>query len=287
MANWQKRVPENVEGEFFVDTTCIDCDTCRQLAPRTFGESAEYSFVREQPGSADERRCATQALLACPTGSIGTLGRNEAQTVRKDFPLPIEAEVFYCGFNSAKSYGGNGYFIVHPAGNWLIDSPKNLPHLVNSFSARGGVTNIFLTHRDDVADAARYAQYFGSRRIIHRQELASQPDAEYVLDGDAPLALAEDFLAIPTPGHTAGHCALLYRNRFLFTGDHLAWSRDQQRLGASQDYCWHSWPRQLASLDRLRQFRFEWVLPGHGQRVHLPDLQMQSALQELVERLRK
>src|SRR5277367_4207515 len=96
MANWQKRVPENVAGDFFVDTTCIDCDTCRQLAPRVFGETTEYSFVRDQP------RSATQALLACPTGSIGTRGANDAREVRHDFPLPVEDEVFYCGFNSPK-----------------------------------------------------------------------------------------------------------------------------------------------------------------------------------------
>ena len=38
MANPRKRVPENAPGDFFVDSTCIDCDTCRQIAPRVFGE---------------------------------------------------------------------------------------------------------------------------------------------------------------------------------------------------------------------------------------------------------
>jgi len=49
MANFNKRVPENVPGEFFVDSTCIDCDTCRQLAPATFGETSTYAFVHTQP----------------------------------------------------------------------------------------------------------------------------------------------------------------------------------------------------------------------------------------------
>ena len=38
--------------------------------------------------------------------------------------------VYYCGFNSPKSFGGNSYFIEHPEGNWLVDSPKFLPQLV-------------------------------------------------------------------------------------------------------------------------------------------------------------
>ena len=71
MANPKKRVPENVPGDFFVDSTCIDCDACRQIAPAVFGEAAETSFVRAQPVRADDRRNAMHALLSCPTGSIG------------------------------------------------------------------------------------------------------------------------------------------------------------------------------------------------------------------------
>lgn len=49
MANPRKRVPENVAGDFFVDSTCIGCDACRQIAPSVFGEAAETSFVKAQP----------------------------------------------------------------------------------------------------------------------------------------------------------------------------------------------------------------------------------------------
>ena len=67
MANPRKRVPENVAGDFFVDSTCIDCDACRQIAPAVFGEAAETSFVKAQPVSSADRRQALRALLACPT----------------------------------------------------------------------------------------------------------------------------------------------------------------------------------------------------------------------------
>ncbi len=42
----------------------------------------------------------------------------------------------------------------------------------------GGVRTIFLTHRDDVADAHLYAKHFGAERIIHRQDAGAQKDAE-------------------------------------------------------------------------------------------------------------
>jgi glyoxylase-like metal-dependent hydrolase (beta-lactamase superfamily II)/ferredoxin len=285
MANFNKQVPENVPGDFFVDWTCIDCDTCRQLAPAVFGEAADHAFVHRQPATPDDRRRALHALVSCPTGSIGSRGEDRPQSVLDDFPLAVEEPVYYCGFNSPKSYGGNSYFIRHPAGNWLVDSPKFLPRLVRKLEALGGIAHIFLTHSDDVADARLYAEKFGSRRFIHRAELHSQSDAEAVLDGEESVRLADDFLAVPTPGHTCGHCVLLFRARFLFTGDHLSWDRHEKRLGASEDYCWYSWPRQVESMGRLAEFSFEWVLPGHGQRVCLPADEMRRQMKELVARM--
>jgi glyoxylase-like metal-dependent hydrolase (beta-lactamase superfamily II)/ferredoxin len=283
VANLKKRVAENVPGDFFVDSTCIDCDACRQIAPSVFGEARETSFVKAQPVSNADRRQALQALLSCPTGSIGCLGDDDVNAVMKDFPLVIDEPVFYCGYNSPKSYGGNSYFIRHAAGNWLIDSPKFVTPLVQQLESLGGISHIFLTHRDDVADADQFAGHFKSRRIIHRNELSSQPDAEDVLEGDGPWELAPGFIAILTPGHTKGHCVLLFKDRFLFTGDHLDWDRDEQHLAASEDYCWYSWPQQAESMSRLADYRFEWVLPGHGQRIHLPAAEMRKEITRLAE----
>src|SRR4051812_40966773 len=130
MASFAKAVPENAPGDFFVDATCIDCDTCRQVAPAVFGEAADHAFVRHQPTTPNDRRHALYALVSCPTGSIGSRGGDRPQAVMDDFPLPVEGEVDYCGYNSPKSYGGNSYFVRHPGGNWLIDAPKFQPRLV-------------------------------------------------------------------------------------------------------------------------------------------------------------
>lgn len=286
MADRAKILPDNVAGEFFVDSTCIDCDTCRQLAPSIFADSGDFSYVRAQPATPEERREAFRALLACPTASIGAGSKEEAREALADFPLPLAEGVYYCGFNSPKSFGGSSYFVRRSDGNWLIDSPRYVEHLVRRFEALGGIQHIFLTHRDDVADAAKYARRFGSRRIIHRRELSAQPDAEVVIDSAEPVALAPDFLVIPTPGHTRGHCALLYRDRVLFTGDHLWWSRERGRLNASRSVCWYSWPRQIASMALLRRYSFEWVLPGHGERVHLPSGEIARQLDDLVHLMR-
>jgi glyoxylase-like metal-dependent hydrolase (beta-lactamase superfamily II)/ferredoxin len=281
VANPAERLAENVDGPFFVDSTCIDCDTCRQLAPATFGETGQFSFVRVQPRDAAEEGAAYRALVACPTASIGAADKARVRAAVAEFPMPLADGVSYCGFNSPKSFGGNSYLVEHPAGNWLIDSPRFVEPLARQIAAKGGLRYIFLTHRDDVADAARYAERFGAERIIHRLELAAQPDAERVIEGFAPVKLAPGFLAIPTPGHTRGHCALLHRE-FLFTGDHMWWSRNRGRLTASRDVCWHSWSEQVRSVALLAGYEFEWVLPGHGERAHFPAGEMRTRMAQLI-----
>jgi len=287
MAQLAKRLAENAPGEFYVDSTCIDCDTCRQLAPSTFADAGEYSYVTAQPAGEEERRLALHALLACPTSSIGTLGKNGARAVMADFPLRIDGSVYYCGFNSSSSFGANSYFIEHSEGNWLVDSPRFLPHLVKQFEAHGGIRRIFLTHRDDVADADKFAAHFAAERIIHRNDASAIPQAEVQVEGDALVRFGDDFVLIPTPGHTRGHSVLLYKNYHLFTGDHLAYSRSRGHLTAFRRACWHSWTEQIRSMERLMDFDFEWVLPGHGDRKRLPAGVMKQEMRRLVDWMKK
>src|SRR6476469_5601537 len=100
MASREQAVPENVPGPYFVDSTCIDCDTCRQLAPATFGETGDFSFVKVQPRDPGEQLAALRALVACPTGSIGTSDKQRVAEAVDQFPMPLDAGVYYCGFNS-------------------------------------------------------------------------------------------------------------------------------------------------------------------------------------------
>ena len=289
MADPRKKVESNVAGEFFVDASCIDCDTCRQLGPATFGDDGEHAYVARQPSTTGERRAALRALVACPTGSIGTLSKADVSGAISDFPMPIEDGVAYCGFTSPDSFGASSYFVSHPQGNWLVDSPRWSSHLEKRFEAAGGIARIFLTHRDDVADAQQWAERFGAQRAIHRADLDAQPDAEIVLEGRDPAQLGDDFLAIPTPGHTAGHAVLLYRKKFLFAGDHLWWSRNRERLWASRAACWYDWREQTASMERMARHagpELAWIVPGHGERVKLPAAEMQRELARLLETMR-
>lgn len=285
MANRHKRLDSNAPGNFYVDATCINCDTCRQLAPLCFEEIGDYSAVHRQPQDDVQTHQAYQALLACPVGSIGTEhgDTTQLQTAIGSFPIPLEGGVSYCGFNSEKSFGANSFFIEHSDGNWLIDSPRYIKHLVDAFERRGGIAHIFLTHKDDVADADKYAAHFGAKQIIHRADAEAAPTAEQVIDGEEAVRLGADFQIIPVPGHTAGSMALLYQERFLFTGDHLWWDSHTQSLDAPTRLIWRKWT-MVDSLRKLLGYRFEWVLAGHGDRMRLSSSDMQRHLQTLVER---
>ena len=284
MADPKQRLDTNVQGNFFVDATCINCDTCRQLAPDSFQEVGECSAVVIQPVGDEGLHRAYQALLACPVGSIGTQrsDKTRLQQAMSSFPLLIEGGVLYCGFNSEKSFGANSYFIRHSDGNWLVDSPRYVKHLVNALEHMGGLRYIFLTHEDDVADAARYAARFGATRIIHRADAEAMPDAEWIVDGSDSIPLTPQFNLIPVPGHTPGSSALLYDQRFLFTGDHLWWDPETRSLQAPQRLVWRS-RAMVQSLEKLLGDQFEWVLPGHGDRIKLTPEEMRNQLRLLVD----
>ena len=283
MADRKRRRTENVDGEYFVDSTCIDCDTCRWMAPAVFARAGEQSFVAVQPKTPEQRRDAARALLACPTASIGNESKEDRDAAIPDFPLPIDDDVFHCGFHSEMSFGATSYLIVRPSGNVLVDSPRFVRPLVERIRAMGGVKWFFLTHRDDVADHAKWTREFECARVIHEHDAdALGVTPEVIVRGDAPHLLDDDLVVIPTSGHTRGSACLLHDERHLFTGDHLAWSVRLGHLYGFRDACWFDWNELVASTKKLRGLRFEWVLPGHGRRVRYSADEMPRQLDRAI-----
>lgn len=271
------RLGDNAPGELYVDSSCIDCDQCRQLAPHTFGrhDVVGQSVVRQQPRGAAELHRALMALVTCPTHSIGTVNKIDSRAAARAFPeslAPGIDDVMRTGWASPDSYGAAAWLIRRPQGNVLVDSPRTSRILMDQVAALGGVRWMFLTHRDDVADHQAWHARFGCERILHCQDLGPSTRAvERIIDGEDAITLTEDLQIIPVPGHTAGSCALRFRETFLFSGDHV-WAKDgEDGLEAGRDVCWHSWAAQHRSMLRLAEHRFTWVLPGHGRPWQAPD----------------
>jgi glyoxylase-like metal-dependent hydrolase (beta-lactamase superfamily II)/ferredoxin len=288
MANPARRLAQNAPGDFYVDSACIDCGTCRQVAPAVFAEGREASFVQRQPAEVTEVHRARMALVACPVAAIGTLERHPMQEARGAFPEHIEDGVYYCGYAAEASYGARSYLIVRAGGNVLVDSPRYSGPLLKRIRTLGGVRWMFLTHRDDVADHRKFRERFGCERIMHRADLTPDTrEIETVLDGEDPVALDAELTVIPVPGHTPGSACLLYRNKFLFSGDHASWDAARGRIVASRDVCWYDWGRQTESMQQLGQLRFEWLLPGHGTRGRADAGEMRRQIERCVERMRE
>ncbi|MBM9579285.1 MBL fold metallo-hydrolase [Leptospira sp. 201903070] len=283
MAHLTKRRKENPNGNFYVDSSCIDCETCRIIAPSTFSEKNGASFVWKQPETDWEMISAQRALLACPTTSIGTEKRMDLQEAKESFPNKIEGNVYYCGYHSKDSFGAFSYLIQRGEGNILIDSPRFVPSLAEKIERLGGIRYHFMTHQDDVADHEKFRKAFGCERIIHEGDRHAVPNAELVLEGNEILDFAEDVRIIPTPGHTKGHSVLLYREEVLFTGDHLAYDPKKDRLIAFRDACWYSWEEQKKSMEKLKEYSFERILPGHGSPLYKEKKEIRRMLENCIE----
>ncbi|HET9479097.1 MAG TPA: ferredoxin [Pyrinomonadaceae bacterium] len=76
MPDKNEKVKENVNGSFYVDSSCIDCDVCRDTAPENFMRSDEnnYSFVYKQPENPEEQAMCEEAMSCCPVEAIGNDG---------------------------------------------------------------------------------------------------------------------------------------------------------------------------------------------------------------------
>ena len=286
MASRQKRLPANAPGDFYVDSTCIDCGTCRWVAPASFDAHGDASRVYRQPDTPDEAHRARMAVLACPVAAIGTVEHHDLGAARDAFPDPIDGNVHHCGYHAEVSFGAASYLIVRPEGNVLVDSPRFTKPLVRRIEELGGIGLMFLTHRDDVADHRKFHEHFGCPRILHRRDITpATREVEIRPEGVEPVQLDAEITLIPVPGHTPGSMCLLYRERFLFTGDHLSWDASRARLAAWRDVCWYDWDEQTESMKRLQDYRFEWVLPGHGRRANLPAGEMADSLRACVRRM--
>lgn len=70
------RLPQNITGRFYVDSSCTDCDLCRSLAPEFFKRDDDigFSIVYRQPTTPDDIAQAEEARDACPSESIGSDG---------------------------------------------------------------------------------------------------------------------------------------------------------------------------------------------------------------------
>ncbi|MGA4843877.1 4Fe-4S domain-containing protein [Streptomyces sp. G45] len=274
---------------WYVDDRCTNCDVARQFAPDLVDEVDGRSRLRRAPRDPAEERRLHAAAFACPTRSIRTASGRQPDPALDPFPLRLDDGVLICGHNSPHTAGANAYLLRRPSGTaMMIDTPRWSRDLAERYAAAAGpVTDVLLTHRDHVAHGRRYADHYGARLWIHEGDLDAAPDADRVLRGVEPTEIGPGVVAHPLPGHTQGSVLYLADDRYCFSGDSFYWSRTTGDLEVARSVTWYSIEELAASLARTAgRLRFEWVLPGHGDRRRLPADDMARRLRELTERTR-
>ncbi|KAJ8901107.1 hypothetical protein NDN08_004967 [Rhodosorus marinus] len=290
VVNMRSRLPNNTAGDLYVDSACIDCDVCRWMLPDVFDRDQGQSAVMRQPVGDDMMRKALQAAVACPVGSIRTETPNHlAKAARDDFPIPVHetlVDIYYNGFNSEKSFSANSYLVVDKElGGVMIDSPRYNSALAKSIDKKCGdlgVKYMILTHSDDVADHARWAERFGLTRIMHKNQIRSfngTNDVEMVLENEGPWKISENLNILFVPGHSNG-CIALHdiQNKTIFSGDFYAFSARKGTISGFPAYNHFSWKTQVENMTKVTRMDLKFVLPGHGRRIHFETSEMKEAM---------
>jgi glyoxylase-like metal-dependent hydrolase (beta-lactamase superfamily II) len=269
-----------------IDDRCTNCDVARQLAPDLIIERDRRSELIRQPRDEAEREQLLAAAHACPTRSIRQ-GNGRLDPATDPFPLTLDDGVLLLGHNSRRNAGANSYLCRRPGGWVMIDTPRFSEGLAARYEALGPVTDILLTHRDHAVHGRAYADRLGARLWIHEGDLEYAPDADQVLRGIEPVEISPGLVAHPFPGHTLGSVLYVADARYCFSGDSLYWSRTNQDIEVQEAVTWYSIEEQSASLDRsLGALRFEWLLPGHGDKRRMPAEEADRRLRALAVRAR-
>ena len=76
MADKSNKYSDNVTGKFYVDSQCILCSLCHEVAPANFKESdaGDHDFVFKQPENPEEEKLCLDAMQQCPVEAIGNDG---------------------------------------------------------------------------------------------------------------------------------------------------------------------------------------------------------------------
>ncbi len=242
------------------------------------------SLFARQPETPEEIEMAWRAVEVCPTRSVGhvTLKRPDQPV----FPEHLGDHVYRLGHNAKSSFGAHSYLIRRGGGNLMVDSPRWTRDVFIPIDQAGGLAHILLSHRDDVADAHRYAERYNARVWIHEDDADAAPYATDLIEGLEPVEIAPAVLAFPVPGHTKGSVLYLVDGHLLFSGDSLAWSPEQDLLTAFERACWYSWDEQMRSLERFAnsQHRFDRLFCGHGWNHDLDSARFTTSLCDLVLR---
>src|SRR4051812_46313269 len=115
-----KRHERNAPGDWYVDTSCMNCGAARTAAPGLFIEAGGQSVLARQPESAEEILAAWRVRLLCPTASVHS--ESKLKPPADAFPEPMTDRIYRLGYNAKDSFGAHSFLIRRDAGNMMVDA---------------------------------------------------------------------------------------------------------------------------------------------------------------------
>lgn len=67
-----EKIPQNVNGRFYVDTNCINCSLCPEIARDIFATNHDegYEYIKKQPQNAAELELVKEVIRLCPANAV-------------------------------------------------------------------------------------------------------------------------------------------------------------------------------------------------------------------------
>jgi glyoxylase-like metal-dependent hydrolase (beta-lactamase superfamily II) len=162
----------------------------------------------------------------------------------------------------APSVEARAFLCQRGRGNLLIYSVNTLAREAQALEQLGGIWRQYLNHRHE-AEFVR--ERVAAPLFVHERERPSVAEKTRVGGTfSARHTLDDDFEVIPTPGHTAGATAYLWRRggqRLLFTGDTIYLSRGEWVAAVLESSDRDSY---IASLELLRELDFDVLVPWNA-----------------------
>ena len=185
----------------------------------------------------------------------------------------------------------HAFLLWRESGNFLIYSSGQLEKDEAELRDFRGISRQYLNHRDEAAAHCDWvSETFGSRLICHEaeQNTITKKCTVHETFADA-TEIAEDLIAIPTPGHCPGSTCFLRRGpdaRYLFTGDTIYF----------EDGVWKVFidakdtDTMIRSLHVIAALEFDVMLPGLYQgdiwRADVTKQDRKQKVDDIIDRLR-
>ncbi len=180
-------------------------------------------------------------------------------------PRPVLEGIFAFPPNR-NTLGGTAYLILEKVGNILVDSPAWTEANQEFIQAQGGVSYLFISHRNGMAQIKAIQETTQCQVIIQEQEAYLLPEVQ-LTTFEQDYRLTPNCKAMWTPGYSPGSSCLYCQTNggVLFTGRNLLPNRQGKATPLRIAKTFH-WYRQLRSLNQLRDHfdssTLQYILPG-------------------------